>query len=155
MQVETKQTCEKMATLKEKSETNLGSALALTKSEETCLSSVHCSYYSCYQLILYYLDKEFAYDENKRKAEYDQYVRTLNGGKRLGSHEYWIKEFMNRISKSGHAGNSFLINSNIRSLKEARVEADYQEIDFTKKQTDTIYDKARDTIKLINKSFCL
>ena len=62
---------------------------------------------------------------------------------------------MNRLSKSGHAGNSFLINSNIRSLKEARVEADYQEIDFTKKQTDTIYDKARDTIKLINKSFGL
>lgn len=60
---------------------------------------------------------------------------------------------MSRIAKTGHAGNSFQIDKNIRVLKEARVEADYQEVDFTKKQTDDLYDKARDTIKLINKSF--
>jgi hypothetical protein len=59
---------------------------------------------------------------------------------------------MNCIAKTGHVGNSFLIDYNIKLLKEARVEADYQEVDFTKKQTDDLYDKARDTIKLINKS---
>jgi hypothetical protein len=59
---------------------------------------------------------------------------------------------MSCIAKTGHVGNSFLIDYNIKLLKEARVEADYQEVDFTKKQTDDLYDKARDTIKLINKS---
>lgn len=70
----------------------------------------------------------------------------------MGSHEYWIRQFMSCIAKTGHVGNSFLIDYNIKLLKEARVEADYQEVDFTKKQTDDLYDKARDTIKLINKS---
>lgn len=143
-----------MATLQEKSDTNLSAALVLTKEQATCLSSVHCSYYCCYQLILYYLDKIFSYSETKRKAEYDNYLKSYTGGgKRLGSHEYWIKQFMSCIAKTGHAGNTFLIDKNIRLLKEARVEADYQEVDFTKKQTDDLYDKARDTIKLINKSF--
>ena len=59
---------------------------------------------------------------------------------------------MSCIAKTGHVGNSFLIDYNIKLLKEAREEADYQEVDFTKKQTDDLYDKARDTIKLINKS---
>lgn len=143
-----------MATLREKSETNLSAALVLTKEQTTCLSSVHCSYYSCYQLMLYYLDKIFSYSESKRKAEYDNYLKTFTGsGKRLGSHEYWIRQFMICIVNTGHTGNSILIDKNIRLLKEARVEADYQDVDFTKKQTDDLYDKARDTIKLINKSF--
>lgn len=142
-----------MATLQEKSDTNLSAALVLTQEQTTCLASVHCSYYSCYQLILYYLDKIFSYNETKRKAEYDNYLKSYTGGgKRLGSHEYWIRQFMSCIAKTGHVGNSFLIDYNIKLLKEARVEADYQEVDFTKKQTDDLYDKARDTIKLINKS---
>lgn len=39
------------------------------------------------------------------------------------------------------------------TLKDARTEADYQETDFSKKQTDELYETARDTIKIIDKSF--
>lgn len=45
------------------------------------------------------------------------------------------------------------IDKNIRVLREARTEADYQETDFSKKQTDELYEKARETIKMIDKSF--
>jgi hypothetical protein len=142
-----------MTSLKDKSKINIGSALVLTGKQETCLSSVHCAYYGCYQLIIHYLDTAFSYDNDKRKAEYDSYLETANGGKTLGSHEYWISKFTGFIKKPGNIFNSLQIDKNIRVLREARTEADYQETDFSKKQTDELYETARDTIKMIDKSF--
>lgn len=143
-----------MATLKDKSKTNIGSALVLTGKPETCLSSVHCAYYGCYQLILYYLDTAFSYNDAKRKAEYDSYLQDPIVSRKLGSHEYWINKFTSFVKdKKGKVFNSLQIDKNIRVLREARTEADYQETDFSKKQTDELYEKARDTIKMIDKSF--
>ena len=145
---------ENMATLKDKSKTNIESALVLTGKPETCLSSVHCAYYGCYQLILYYLDTAFSYNDAKRKAEYDGYLQDPNVGRKLGSHEYWIHKFTGFVKdKKGKVFNSINIDKNIRVLREARTEADYQETDFSKKQTDELYEKARETIKMIDKSF--
>lgn len=142
-----------MTTLEVKSQINLESALLLTGKEETCLSSVHCAYYSCFQLILFYLDTKFSYDEEKRKREYDQYKKKFTGRRLLGSHEYWINKFANELKGQNQATNAAIIDSNIRKLKEVRVEADYQQTDFTKRQTDAIYDNALYTINLIKKSF--
>lgn len=142
-----------MATLRDKSKTNINSALVLTGKPETCLSSVHCAYYGCYQLILYYLDSVFSYNDAKRKTEYDNYLQTTISRKKLGSHEYWISKFTDFIKNKGKRINSVIIDKNIRLLKEARTEADYQETDFTKKQTDDLYEKARETIKILDKCF--
>lgn len=142
-----------MATLREKSATNLGAALVLTSRAETCLSSVHCAYYSCYQLILYYLDAVYSYNDAARKSEYDYYLQTTKNGHKLGSHEYWISKFTTLLKKGGKIFNSLTIDKNIRVLKEARTEADYQETDYSKKETDELYETARNTIRLIDKSF--
>lgn len=142
-----------MATLKEKSATNMGSALVLTSNAETCLSSVHCAYYSCYQLILYYLDTAFSYTDATRKKEYDNYLQTTSALHKLGSHEYWISKFTTLVRKPGNVFNSLTIDKNIRVLKEARTEADYQDTDFSKSRTDELYETARSTIQLIDKSF--
>ena len=61
-----------MVTLKEKSDISINSALVLTSKEDTCLSSVHCAYYSCYQLILYYLDSAYSYTESSRKLQAEE-----------------------------------------------------------------------------------
>ena len=46
-----------------------------------------------------------------------------------------------------------VISKNIKILKENRVQADYQQNDFTIKETNNIYDTALNTLKLINNSF--
>lgn len=142
-----------MATLKEKSTINLSSALALTNKEENCLSSVHCDYYSCYQLMLYYLDTEYGYNDSKRKKEYDDYLLHFAGKSALGSHEYWIKKFGDILRSDNHIINSNIIDRNVKILKENRVEADYKDTDFTKRDTDRLYDMALNTIRIINKNF--
>lgn len=139
-----------MITLKEKSEISINSACVLTSSEDTCLTSVHCAYYSCYQLILYYLDKTFSYSACKRKEEYDNYLRAANKT-HLGSHEFWIKKFVGCLASKSFS-NSIAIDKNLRLLRQNRLEADYQEVEFSKKDTDKLYDTACQTIGLINKS---
>lgn len=141
-----------MATLKAKSNVNIASALILTSKKETCLSSVHCDYYSCYQLMLYYLDHFYNYTEVKRKKEYDTYKKFGNG--KLGSHEYWINEFHKHLTADKkHILNSNIIDKNIRILRENRIEADYRETDISKSESDRLYDIAKNTRSLIDKSF--
>lgn len=141
-----------MVTLKEKSDTNLKAALVLTADSTVCLSSVHCSYYSCFQLVIYYLETILKIDQEERKIRYERYRKGLKGTgatKTLGTHEYWIQQFV-KDYQNRKSSEVVEIHRTLTLLKQARSKADYSKADFNKKQTDEIYDLARNLrIKII------
>ena len=63
--------------------------------------SIHCVYYACYQMLLYRIDDLFDKNERERKSDYDAYVynRSINRGRFLGSHDFWIKFFQEKMQE--------------------------------------------------------
>jgi len=133
---------------------NIKAALALTSNAEICCASIHCAYYSCYQLITYFLNNELHLDDKDRKQQYDSYVKSKRdaGKKILGSHEYWLNQFFNNF-KNKKPSEAPLVYGNLMKLKQARADADYSTIDYFKKDTDQFYDIALDTRKRIIKTY--
>lgn len=120
-----------------------------------CLASVHCAYYSCYQLILHFLETKLSIDKVEMKRRYDIYVKGLKDAgvsKILGSHEYWIREFFCDF-KQRKSGDTPYIYDNFMQLKVARADADYNTTDFCKKNTDALYDIALIVRKMIIKTY--
>lgn len=142
-----------MSTLKEKSETNLQAALKLTEIESVCLASFHCSYYSCYQLLTYYLEKALSISPEKRKNKYNEYLGDSVAPKsKLGSHEFWINEFF-KDYKQKKVMDACEVLKNLSILKKARLNADYMNTEFSKKETDVLYDIAINVRKMIIKTY--
>jgi len=144
-----------MSTLREKSNLNIKAALTLTSTVDICSTSVHCSYYSCYQLIIHFLETKLNIDKGARKNKYDIYVkgvRDAGGSKILGSHEYWIQQFINDY-KQKKSNEVPFIYKNLMQLRQARLEADYEATDFSKKNTDELYDVAFNVRKMIIKTY--
>ena len=140
--------------LKEKSERSLESANLLSSNARLNNSSVHCAYYSCYQLILYYIDYHNGMNENDRRNEYDNYKKTKSSKRTLGLHEYWINVFNKILIREGKykckiKDISDIINK-VKELKEYRSQADYSETEFDTKQTVNIYNDAYSVINNIN-----
>ncbi len=140
--------------LKEKSERSLESANLLSCNARLNNSSVHCAYYSCYQLILYYIDYHNVMNEDDRKNEYDNYKINAKSQHKLGLHEYWISVFENILNREGkykcnYRTIHYIINK-VKELKEYRSQADYTETEFDVAKTLTIYNDAYSVINDIN-----
>ncbi len=142
-----------MSTLKEKSEINLQAALKLTENEPVCLVSVHCSYYSCYQLLTYFIEKTHSISPENCKKKYNDYLGDSVALKnKLGSHEFWINEFF-KDYKQKKAMDANIVLKNLSILKKARLDADYKDTEFSKKETDVLYDIALNVRKMIFKTY--
>jgi hypothetical protein len=91
----------------------------------------------------------------ERKRRYDKYVegvRDAGGLKILGSHEYWLTQFINDYRGRSSSEVPY-IYQNLLLLRQARLESDYESTDFNKKKTDDIYDFALDLRKKIIKTY--
>jgi uncharacterized protein (UPF0332 family) len=107
-----------MANMRKKSEENLKAGNLLIE-EELYNASVHCFYYSCYQLLLYFLNKKDEYRVSEEKL------------KKPGSHNYVINEVVRYLEKD--KGKRFTLRNDLISLKEWRKKADYG-MEFIKKE---------------------
>jgi len=108
-----------MGVLLDKSENSV-SAAELLHQETYYATSVHCSYYSCLQLmkdiVLYYCedfdnDEDFDYQQKESKTP---------------SHEFLINYINKKLNEKNMDFRKF--NRSINELKRKRVEADYKEI---------------------------
>lgn len=134
---------------------NLNAALLLTSEVDLCPTSVHCAYYSCYQLIIYFLETKLNLSDAERERTYARYkkdLRETGGTKTLGSHEFWIHKFINdyRMKKPAEVRSLY---DDLSQLRLARLAADYKTTDYDKKQTDVLYDKALRITKMITKTY--
>lgn len=105
--------------MKIKAQNNLESAqILIEKKQYTC--SVHCSYYAVFQYMKYMLA-----NTNNNPISFTE-QNSHNGE---DSHEYILNETKNRINQSYKIIRNF--SEEVRILKKNRVEADYQQKEFT------------------------
>lgn len=122
--------------MKYKSEENLNAANLLIKSS-MYTASIHCSYYSSFQLSKYLL-----------KTHYDiDYTIQESNSKGKDSHYYVINEISNRIDSVSHI--AFLdFNQFISKLKKLRRKADYSVETISEEEATKAYQCANSIMTL-------
>lgn len=138
-----------MSHLKLKSEHNLLAAEILIKNGLHA-PSVHCAYYSCFQLSKYAL-KEFAgIDYIKQEEELNQLKQKQST--KFGSHEYVIYKLgyeINRCSKETYR----IFSTNFKTLKSFRKKSDYLDEIITDEQSKESLRLSTELVQLL-KSNC-
>lgn len=112
--------CFTMSFLKDKSEFNRKSA-SLLQDENFHCSAIHCSYYSCIQLMIHLLLFKLNYSEIDLKPD-----------EKLGSHEKLINILTEYMKEKGMDWSYF--NQNIVELKKLRVKSDYRNSEIISKE---------------------
>ena len=129
-----------MSYLKNKSEINLASAELLHK-HSYYPSVVHCSYYSCIQLMKYiWLHK-------MNKTEQDLEILTKSSSE--GSHEVLINQTGGFIKNKSLDFRTF--NNMIGQLKKLRVNADYKEIQIDSSISNNSILLSKDSLLILKK----
>jgi len=130
----------------EKSKLNI-KASALLYENQLYNASIHSAYYSCFQLILEY--------NNKNNYDYKEIKNSQSNNKSTGSHDVQINYFKRLLSKSFDSKMVKKILSNIYSLKYMRKLADYDKDillnEKDSKKTIDLAEKTREEIlKILN-----
>ncbi len=110
--------------LKSKSKRNIGAASLLIR-EGFYSTSIHCSYYSVFQLMLW-IENTIGPEAARPQKE--------DRKKKEGSHQILIHFFMAEISKILGYGKSKNFGDRIYRLKRKRIQADYKSRRFSKKE---------------------
>jgi uncharacterized protein (UPF0332 family) len=121
----------KVSHLKIKSEHNLLAAEILIKNGLHA-PSVHCSYYSCFQLSKFALKEFCGIDYQKQDEELNLLKQTSS--LKIGTHEYVINKLGTEIRNCSKEAYLTFTN-NIKELKRFRVESDYNNIIVTDEQS--------------------
>lgn len=140
-----------MSHLKIKSEHNLLAAEILIKNGLHA-PSVHCSYYSCFQLSKFALKEFVGIDYEEQDKELNQ-LKQNNKGK-IGIHEFVIKRLGTEIKS--YSNEAFLIyTNNIRLLKTFRIKSDYLDKHITDEQSKESLRLSSEIIQLLKSKWHL
>lgn len=135
-----------MSKLKEKSNFNYEAAKELLD-KNLFAPSVHCSYYSCFQLLKYTIKHFFDKDYNVQCNE-----RTKAKQK---SHQYVIHYISNELVLLANKYDSRDFRRKINDLRNFRNESDYENIEITYQKGIDAFNKADEIRKYIYKNFNL
>jgi hypothetical protein len=135
-----------MSVLLDKSENSVSAAEFLHQ-DSFYAPSVHCSYYSCIQLMKHLVINYFEDFENDNDFEYQQ----RESGK--GSHEFLINYIYRKLNEIG--GNCRNFNSIIVQLKRKRIQADYKEILVNESESKWAIEKSLEVNNELKTSFVL
>lgn len=136
-----------MIKLKEKSEFNLEAAKLLIENN-LFAPSVHCSYYSVFQLLkyLYIKGKKISFDELSQRIQNDN----------RNTHRYLIEEFclyLQTLNNQEFDHYSIRnIKRDINDLKQFRTESDYDDIEIDISKGDKALRKSEDIILKLKKT---
>ncbi len=135
-----------MSKIREKSNFNFDAAALLLKNS-LYAPSVHCSYYSCFQLLKYTIKDFFGVD-------YDN--QSINIAKtRQRTHQYVINYIVNELKKYSSANESRGFKRKINDLKQLRIESDYENIEISLDKGTKAFDKAKEIRTFLIKKFNL
>lgn len=123
--------------LLKKSDENIKAAEKLIQ-QKMPNTSIHCSYYACYQILKYILFTQYNFTDEKLRAKLYEiqkaYINNNNNDK-LDSHKAFVdcclEVFENKV-ENGIIGKLQLlsIRNEMQILREKRNEADYKNIDL-------------------------
>jgi len=132
--------------LRQKSDFNIDAAdILITK--DLYAPSVHCSYYSCFQLLKYTINVFFGIDYKKLKED----IACSNPHK--GTHQYVINFIYKELSSLTNIKESQNFRRKINDLKQFRIESDYEEIEVLSDQGKKAYELAKMIRTYIIKNF--
>lgn len=124
-----------MSKLRNKSEFNIDAAEFLID-KNYYAPSVHCSYYSCFQLLKYTINHFCG-------LEYEVLASNISISKK-GSHQYVIDYMTNELRGVAGAVESRKFKRNITDLKHFRQESDYDNIEVNIDKGTTALRMAKD-----------
>ncbi len=134
-----------MSKLREKSEFNIDAAQILID-KYLYAPSVHCSYYSCFQLMKFTMNAYFGvtYDELRQKVS----VSTSGG-----THTFVIHFFNTEVRKNFGLTDYTEFSRKIKDLKEFRESSDYDDVEITIDKSTRALQYAKDLRHYIQKNF--
>jgi uncharacterized protein (UPF0332 family) len=134
-----------MSKLKEKSEFNIDAAQVLID-KYLFAPSVHCSYYSCFQLMKFTMNAYFgmSYDELRQKVS----VNTSGG-----THTYVTHFFNTEVRKKYGLTDYTDFSRKIKDLKEFRESSDYDDSEITIDNSTKALQYAKELRYYIQKNF--
>lgn len=132
-----------MSNLKNKSEINFEAAKELID-KSFYPSSVHCSYYSCFQLLKFKMNDFFG-------VTYEQLATDISfSGK--GTHQYLISYVTKEIKENISKDSSRDFSRSIKDLKLFREKSDYEDIEIKPEEGEKAYRIAEYLLDLIKKT---
>lgn len=134
-----------MSKLKEKSEFNIDAAQVLID-KYLFAPSVHCSYYSCFQLMKFTINAYFgmSYNELRQKVS----VNTSGG-----THTYVTHFFNTEVRKKYGLTDYTDFSRKIKDLKEFRESSDYDDSEITIDNSTKALQYAKELRYYIQKNF--
>lgn len=124
-----------MSKLQEKSNLNFVAA-ALLLDKGLYAPSVHCSYYSCLQLLKFAINDFFGIDYSTLSSN----IATL----KTNSHQYIVNFVYSELKKNVQIDEARKFKHTIKDLKNYRVESDYHDIDIDSEKGYKAYEKAKE-----------
>lgn len=134
-----------MSKLKEKSEFNFASAQLLIDNY-LYAPSVHCSYYSCFQLMKFTMNNFFDIGYDKLNTRIS--VSTLGG-----THSYVIHFFNNAVKEKNGYFDYRDFSRKLKDLKEFRESSDYDDVEITIDKSQKAKEYATDIRQYIQRNF--
>ena len=136
-----------MSHLKSKSEINISAAEVLLDKHTYYASSVHCSYYGCFQFIRSKLNQiGITYE----KIDQDIASSRQSEATTLHSHLYPIKLILDEIEKKSDKFYRSTLRNKIFDLKEYREISDYRNVDVGYDESNKAFNLSKEIIKLIS-----
>lgn len=135
-----------MAKIKQKSDFNIDAAYKLIK-QALYAPSVHCAYYSCFQLLKYTIKEFFGTDYDTQSEE----IRDSNP--KQSTHTYVINYIGRELAKLTDLKTSRGFKRKINDLKQFRVESDYHNIEIDITQGTKALTKANEIREYIVSNF--
>lgn len=133
-----------MSKLRQKSDFNIDAAEHLL-SKEYYASSVHCSYYSCFQLLKYTI-KEFSGIYYETQAQ-----NASSSGQK--THQYVINHITGEINSHVGFEESRKFKRTINDLKVFRLESDYEDVEVNLDKSEKALCIAKEIRKYIINNF--
>jgi len=133
-----------MSKLREKSEFNFDAAQLLIDNY-LYAPSVHCSYYSCFQMMKYTMKNFFG-------ISYDELNTRISVSTSGGTHSYVTNFFNKEVKKKGISDYSDF-SRKIKDLKEFRESSDYDDVEITIDKSQRAKDYATDIRQYIQRNF--
>ena len=133
-----------MSKLKQKSELNYHAAELLIDNTYFA-ASVHCSYYSCFQLFKYAIKHILGID-------YEELASNIALTKQ-GTHQYIIKSITDKI-RNDYGNRQYRdLKNEIADLKQFRLESDYEDIEIDIEKSRKAFEKAGIVRKYLKQNY--
>ena len=117
-------------------------------------SSIHCSYYSCFQTIKFIIVTDLGLSESDIIQNREKEASFLNGAKsKKSEHEYLINFLYRNIITLKQLNDAQVFNENINKLKSLRNKSNYEAQLIEKDKSDIALTYAETILKILQRIY--